>query len=138
MRKPKHTQTKTQNASFKERIDASNKAFKEAIERELSHKSRESKTQKVFHKMLNTNEPVRTDWITGSFDDKVRNQRIAHNKIKTQMRALIRIAKEVIEEVEKTKPNEILLTELVAEEMLELLDEIIITTLGPATTPSRF
>jgi len=53
-----------------------------------------------------------------------------YEKIKRQMRSLIRMAKEVIEEVEKDAPNDVLICDIAVEEIEELLEQINSTVLG--------
>ena len=52
-----------------------------------------------------------------------REKDMSYCKLKTQMRQLIRMAKEVIEEVEKDQPDDILISDIVTEEAMELLEQ---------------
>lgn len=57
-----------------------------------------------------------------------------YDKLKKQMRQLIRIAKEVIEEAEKETPNNILICDTAVEELGDLVDQISSTVLGSNTS----
>jgi histone H3/H4 len=53
-----------------------------------------------------------------------------YDKLKKQMRQVIRIAKEVIAECEKDAPDDILISDDTTEELFELADQIIVTVNG--------
>lgn len=46
-----------------------------------------------------------------------------YDRLKKQMRQVSRIAREVIEEIEKESPNDILISDDVSEELLELVED---------------
>ena len=56
-------------------------------------------------------------------------KKMNYSKLKQQMRQLIRLAKEVIEETEKDAPDDILICDLAVEEMDSLVDQISSTVL---------
>jgi hypothetical protein len=58
---------------------------------------------------------------------------INYDKLKKQVRSLMRMCKEVIEEIEKDSPDDILISDVAVEEMLELVDEISSTVLRQNT-----
>ena len=47
-----------------------------------------------------------------------------YDKLKKKMRAMIRLAKEVIEECEKDSPDDVLISDMAIEELEDLLNEI--------------
>ena len=53
-----------------------------------------------------------------------------YDKLKKQMRQMIRMAKEVIEEIEKESPDNILISDITTEEMDELLQQVFSTVTG--------
>lgn len=55
-----------------------------------------------------------------------------YSKVKTQMRQLIKMANEVIEETEKESPDKVHICDIAIEEMAELFDQIETTILGSA------
>lgn len=54
-----------------------------------------------------------------------------YEKLKKQMRQVIRLANEVIVECEKETPDNILISDDTTEELFELVDQVIITVNGP-------
>lgn len=55
---------------------------------------------------------------------------VSYDRLKKQMRQIIRMAKEVIEEIEKNSPDDILISDIATEEMDDLVQEIFSTIVG--------